>query len=365
MSNLEEDMQRLEEWADYRAVRNLEGRYSKVYSKLVPKLPPELQPPISVSNAVLRLADIPEDCEQITHQQRLAYFKLIRDGLSDPSRKNHKAIAAELEQIPEKNLGYKQLLSSADRVFGAFHFLPKIEREIILYQALQMIDGFSEERFRNIPDTETFLEYCGCAGGLVGNILTDLFKNKGYLDHLSDDEKVRMRSLGYSTGIAFQIANITKDIVKDYRDGRVFVPNDMLRQNSLSAQSLAETNPNNPEELDRAMCVRNHLELLFRPHWEEGIKYLDNLQNKKIKRFVGDGLAYYTSTMHATREPRLFLSPEDRKISAWSIFRIDRAVKHIADEGKSLTPLMYYLMNHEIRGYRQAYKKNEIPGKML
>ena len=357
MSNLEEDLQKLSVWADYRAVRHLEGRYSKVYTRLVPNLPLELQPPISISNAVLRLADIPEDCEQITHQQRLAYFELIKEGLSNPNRKNHKAIAIELEQIPEKNPGYKQLLSSSDRVFGAFHTLSEIERKIISDSALKMIDGFSDERFRNIPDTETFLEYCGCAGGLVGNILTDLFDYKGYLSHLSEAEKIMMRILGYSTGIAFQIANITKDIIKDYRDGRVFVPKDVLQQNSLNAKSLAETNPNNPEELDKAMCVRNHLELLFRSHWEEGMRYLDNLQDNGIKIFVGDGLGYYTSTMHATKDPQLFLSPEDRKISNWSIFRIDRAVTRLTTEEKSLNPLMYYLMNHDIRGYSKAYKR--------
>lgn len=107
---------------------------------------------------------------------------------------------------------------------------------------LDLIAGFEmdacERVYRTLDDT---LEYCYHVAGVVGVMMAIVMgvRDRDVLHRASD------------LGLAFQLTNIARDVVADHQVGRIYIPEEWLREEGLSPESMAA--PEHREALFRVV----------------------------------------------------------------------------------------------------------------
>ena len=117
-----------------------------------------------------------------------------------------------------------------DPVFEAFRRVVEQHRIPARY-ALDLLDGFAMDvrgrTYNNFPDT---LEYCYHVAGVVGVMMAHVMGAQG------EDALNRACDLG----IAFQLTNISRDVIDDAESGRIYLPADWLREAGIAPEQIAE-----------------------------------------------------------------------------------------------------------------------------
>lgn len=125
------------------------------------------------------------------------------------------------------------------------HGLPK-------WAALDLLDGMESDleqvRIQNIRD---FLLYCYRVAGTVGVMMCGVL---GVTHPHATEHAIRL-------GLAMQITNICRDVLEDAKMGRVYLPEEVLRQHGLTHADILGLTPS-PQKLTAA--VRELLELADR-----------------------------------------------------------------------------------------------------
>ena len=107
--------------------------------------------------------------------------------------------------------------------------------------------GFERDAAGWQPQTEgDLLSYCYQVAGAVGVMMAHV------MGVAADDEDTLDRAA--DLGIAFQLANIARDIVDDAKVGRVYVPADWLREEELEAANLS-----NPKHRKRLASITRRM----------------------------------------------------------------------------------------------------------
>lgn len=93
--------------------------------------------------------------------------------------------------------------------------------------------GFTRDAFGWRPESEEeLLSYCYQVAGVVGVMMAHVMgvdpKDRDTLDRASD------------LGIAFQLANISRDIIEDAKVGRTYLPRQWLAQEGIDGADLAD-----------------------------------------------------------------------------------------------------------------------------
>jgi phytoene synthase len=101
-----------------------------------------------------------------------------------------------------------------------------------------------------VEDVQTFAtfddlyRYCYLVASVVGLVCIRIF---GYTD-------TRAEKLAEETGIAFQLTNILRDVKEDAERGRVYLPQDILRESGMSTERVMALAHGAPlKSADRAM----------------------------------------------------------------------------------------------------------------
>ncbi len=137
--------------------------------------------------------------------------------------------------------------------FDAFGIVAK-ECRIPARAAHDHLDGFALDAKGWRPKTaDDLLRYCFHVAGAVGVMMALVMgvepDDKDTLDRASD------------LGLAFQLANIARDIVADAREGRVYLPQDWLDEAGLDEAALAD-----PANGDRIAPLAQRLVMLSRDY---------------------------------------------------------------------------------------------------
>ena len=131
----------------------------------------------------------------------------------------------------------------------AFDCLGVVAREcgITARMAEDVIEGFALDAADWHPRRESDLyQYCYHVAGAVGVMMAVV------MGVPADDDATLDRAC--DLGLAFQLANIARDIVDDARVGRVYLPSDWLEQEGLAGADLA--NPKHRPALARLGRLR-------------------------------------------------------------------------------------------------------------
>lgn len=160
-------------------------------------------------------------CDDVIDGQEMGH------GMSLPTAEES---AARLEGLYAKTRAALAGEPTDDPVFAAFQKVA-LRRGIPETWATQLIDGFamdvSGRRYETLEDT---LDYCWHVAGVVGVMMALVMGVK------PDDLTTLRRA--QDLGLAFQLTNISRDVVEDAANGRIYLPAAWLREAGVAEDAV-------------------------------------------------------------------------------------------------------------------------------
>jgi 15-cis-phytoene synthase len=170
-------------------------------------------------------------CDDRTDDQELGF---------DGGRLAPSEARARLAELEEQTRSALRGETTADPVFAGLAAVVR-RHEIPERHPLEHLAGFRMDvegrTYRTLDDT---LEYCYHVAGVVGVMMAHIMgvRDEPTLDRAAD------------LGIAFQLTNICRDAVEDARNGRVYLPAELLAAAGVPTDALAA-----PEQRDGLAAV--------------------------------------------------------------------------------------------------------------
>ena len=213
-------------------------------------LPGGMREPVSIAYLLARAADTIADAASLSVERRLAHLRLFRAVITE----EHDADAAAKFAAALTNLqptrGERELLDALPEVFALLNDLDDEDAEKARTVVLTLTSGmlydlttFHQEdsgRLTALQTPDELDEYCYLVAGCVGEFWTDIsIAHTSSLLHWNADD---MRSLGVRFGIALQMTNILRDVPKDLRIARCYLPQTELARIGLRPEVLLDAN---------------------------------------------------------------------------------------------------------------------------
>ena len=239
-------------------------------------LPAALRPAISLGYLLARASDTIADTKVVPREKRRAHLVRFRQQFEQRYNTAETAlIRADLAQhqsLPAEKL----LLERLDDCFAMLVSLPEDDRRRI-GELLGVITRGQEDDLVQFPgetekelaafDTDQQLDdYTYAVAGCVGKFWTEMCV--AHLRALSGWNPAEMTALGIRFGKALQLTNILRDIPKDLRIARCYVPSRRLAEAGLKPEELLS-----PEMIGRFRPVYDrHLDLAL-DHYDAAWRY--------------------------------------------------------------------------------------------
>jgi farnesyl-diphosphate farnesyltransferase len=209
-------------------------------------LPAAVRPQISLAYLLARTTDTIADTELLPQNERLAALASLRDRIVGSS-----AVPLALGEFA-KNQGSPSeqvLLQNCEGVLKLLGDSPQPDRELIVKVLQTIVSGQeldllrfgsgSAENIVALASADELDDYTYRVAGCVGEFWT-----KVCLSHLFTPAQVdngRLLANGIRFGKGLQLVNILRDLPRDLRMGRCYLPLDQLRRNGLGPADLLET----------------------------------------------------------------------------------------------------------------------------
>jgi len=234
-----------------------------------------------VGYEILRTVDTIED-SLLDRELKLETFELFRDILNGGFHdENILKLQQSLDAGTHKDLDKAVVKHMVPNIFTVLNSLGQEQREIVTRTAIEMSYGMARKDFLDILTLEHQDEYCYYVAGLVGYMLTDLFKADGRLE----DERYReIYSFSEPYGIGLQKVNILRDMNSDLYEDRLYWPKDVVESHGFTKLSLMEEAQTN---IDQAMQIVNEIVIDTARHLDNGVLYVTKLpkDEKKVRMF--------------------------------------------------------------------------------
>ena len=192
---------------------------------------------ISVGSKSFRFAS--QLFDQETRERSWLLYAWCRacDDVTDGQTLGHDAVAVDDPAARIDFLRHRTAQALADEPTGIvpFEALRTVAAECRIPPAIAAdhLAGFERDAAGWRPrTTDDLLSYCYQVAGAVGVMMAHVMG-------VSPDEQDTLDRAA-DLGIAFQLANIARDIVEDARVGRVYLPTDWLQAEELTGADLAD-----------------------------------------------------------------------------------------------------------------------------
>jgi farnesyl-diphosphate farnesyltransferase len=238
-------------------------------------LPAEVRPTIGLAYLLARAADTVADTRAIDRAARLGHLDALRAELTDPAPGRLAAVLAAAgpgQALPAE----RRLLERLPDVFVAYRALPPDDRARVatllativegMRQDLLAFPGEDEGKLEALPTREDLLRYTYLVAGCVGEFWTDV--HVAHRPRLRHWDAPRLRALGVRFGQALQLTNILRDLPRDLRQGRCYLPRPDLARLGLSPSDLLD-----PRSIDAVRPLLRELTALALDHYEAGWQY--------------------------------------------------------------------------------------------
>lgn len=162
-------------------------------------------------------------CDDVVDGQELGF---ARDSAASARSENAVSVVDMLDRKTREALS-----GSADE--PEFVALSRVVRQHAIpdRHPLELIDGFRmDANGQHYETIEQTLTYCYHVAGVVGVMMAMIMgvRDRAVLDRASD------------LGIAFQLTNISRDVIADAKADRIYLPAQWLRQAGISPENLAD-----------------------------------------------------------------------------------------------------------------------------
>jgi farnesyl-diphosphate farnesyltransferase len=238
-------------------------------------LPASLRPPVGLAYLLARAADTVADTRAIEHEGRVRHLQALgaairmpaSDGIADvvAAVLPGQASPAErrlLERLPDVLAAYRAL-DDGDRACVATLLATIIEG---MTQDLRVFPGEDADKLEALPAREDLERYTYLVAGCVGEFWTDV--HVAHRPRLRHWEPSRMRALGVRFGQGLQLTNILRDVPRDLRQGRCYLPRQDLMRLGLTPRDLLD-----PAAAAAVRPLFRELLALALDHYEAGWQY--------------------------------------------------------------------------------------------
>lgn len=220
---------------------------SRAFYLSIRVLPSGMREPVAVAYLLARAADTIADTPTLSHAQRLERLREFRKVVQGED--STASLSDSLADIQPTD-GERELLQALPEVLSLLDSLSA--DDVLLVRAVVMtltrgmyfdLTAFSPvhgESPREMPvalsSPAQLEEYCYLVAGCVGEFFTDL--SMAHTPALAQWDAREMRALGARFGKALQMTNILRDLPRDLRNGRCYIPKSALERIELTPVDL-------------------------------------------------------------------------------------------------------------------------------
>jgi farnesyl-diphosphate farnesyltransferase len=222
-------------------------RVSRSFYLSLAVLPAAVRPPLGIAYLLARAADTIADTRAVERRARVAHLAALRDELEAPGIGRVAAITAALrpgqsapaerellQRLPECLLAYRSLpAGDRDRVHRVLTTIIQGQTE-----DLEIFPGEDEGKVVALATRADLDRYTYLVAGCVGEFWTEV--HVAHRPRLAGWDLTRMRALGVRFGKALQLTNVLRDVPRDLRQGRCYLPGEDLARLGLDPSELLD-----------------------------------------------------------------------------------------------------------------------------
>lgn len=238
-------------------------------------LPATLRTPVGLAYLFARAADTIADTRLLPKPDRLKHLESFREAIRSGGLAPIRVIREALSES-QQNPAERNLLSRLEDCFGLYDTLAPADQDRIRALLLTLTQGmvmdlatFPGEHAGGLVALETREDldrYTYYVAGGVGEFWTDMCV--AHRPGLARWDLAEMKRRGVRFGKGLQMTNILRDIPRDLRNGRCYLPRQDLAALGLTPPELLD-----PEAITRARPLVQDLLALTLAHYDEGWAY--------------------------------------------------------------------------------------------
>jgi len=222
-------------------------RVSRSFYLSLAVLPGAVRPTLGIAYLLARAADSIADTRLVDRAQRVAHLAALRDELTGPlpgrvdsivaatrAGQTHAAERDLLVRLPECLAAYRRLAAwDRDRVHAVL-------ATIIEGMTLDLVafPGENEGKLAALASRADLDRYTYLVAGCVGEFWTEV--HVAHRPRLAHWDLPRMRELGVRFGKGLQLTNVLRDVPRDVRQGRCYLPSQDLALLGLEPRDLLD-----------------------------------------------------------------------------------------------------------------------------
>ena len=209
-------------------------------------LPGGLREPIGLAYLLARAADTVADTRVLPPGERLRHLMAFRSQVEGPAAMV--ALRKIGSSLTDQQLspGERELLLSLPEVFSALASLPQGDRDGVRYIVLTLTRGMEIDlttfpaedsgQIAALKDWSELDRYVYYAAGCVGEFWTAI--TMGHTSALEGWDVKAMSETGVRFGKALQMTNVLRDVPRDLRIGRCYLPETELARVGVRPEDL-------------------------------------------------------------------------------------------------------------------------------
>lgn len=248
-------------------------------------VPGDLQRPIGLAYLLARAADTIADTALIGRAERLKHLELFRDAIREGSAERLSLIKEALVER-QQDAAERELLTRLEEGFAILVSLNPPDQAMVRDVVLTLTEGMvmdlatfpGEDEGRLVAlETRADLDrYTYYVAGCVGEFWTDI--HLAHRPSLTGWDREVMRRRGVRFGKGLQMTNVLRDIPKDLRIGRCYLPKQELEALGLQPADLL-----NPSAITKVRPLLHSLLALALEHYQEGWAYTLAIPRHEIR----------------------------------------------------------------------------------
>jgi len=217
-------------------------RVSRSFYLSLAVLPSAVRPPIGLAYLLARAADTIADTRLIERRARITHLEAFRAAMTDSQPRRLAAIDSASRPAE------RDLLERLPECFAALRALPPDDRARVqkvietiiegMIDDLRLFPGEDEVTLTALETRQDLDRYTYLVAGCVGEFWTDV--HVAHRPRLRGWDLPAMRRLGVRFGKALQLTNVLRDVPRDLRNGRCYLPRQELVRVGLSPRDLLD-----------------------------------------------------------------------------------------------------------------------------
>ena len=211
-------------------------------------LPAGLRLPVGLAYLLARAADTIADTALISPELRRELILVFRSQVTGPARleplRRIESELTELQSIPKE----RELLTALPAAFALLEAIPKPDATLVRSVLVTLTLGMEQDlatfpvegsgNVESLKDAATLDRYIYLVAGCVGKFWTAI--TTAHTGSLRNWDQDAMAQTGIRFGKALQLTNVLRDVPKDLRIGRCYLPGTELASMGLEAEDLLD-----------------------------------------------------------------------------------------------------------------------------